>query len=194
MILHNGAEIYDKGKLIYQCYLSAEDIRYIYQTLHGEELKISVIADKYYCNYPAEKIWGAIDHAEITDFNKFNVDAPKINIFNPERKQIKELDALKEMFRVEYMEDGSSISIAARQASKGEAISVLQRIFKVSQENSIAIGNDYNDLSAFSVCGTKVAVENADECLLELADVIISSNNELGVEKYLRKVLGTDAE
>ena len=60
---------------------------------------------------------------------------------------------------------------------------------RINKENTIAIGDDINDLSMFEQVGYKVAVDNAIDIVKEKADEIILSNDEDGVAVFLNKIL-----
>lgn len=57
------------------------------------------------------------------------------------------------------------------------------------KEETIAIGDDNNDLSMFEQVGYKVAVDNAIDTVKEKADEITLSNDEDGVAVFLEKLL-----
>ena len=56
-------------------------------------------------------------------------------------------------------------------------------------ENTIAIGNDKNDISMFEVAGLSVAVDNASDDIKSKVDYITLSNDEDGVAVFLEEIL-----
>ena len=54
--------------------------------------------------------------------------------------------------------------------------------------NTVAIGNDNNDLSMIQVARVGVAVGNATDELKKVANFITNSNDEDGVAKFLEKL------
>ena len=60
---------------------------------------------------------------------------------------------------------------------------------RINKENTIAIGDDINDLSMFEQVRYKVAVDNAIDIVKEKADEITLSNDENGVAVFLNKIL-----
>ena len=62
-------------------------------------------------------------------------------------------------------------------------------ILDIKKEESIAIGDDNNDLPMFEQVGYKVAMDNAIDIVKEKADEITLSNDEDGVAVYLEKLL-----
>ena len=64
--------------------------------------------------------------------------------------------------------------------SKGTAISFLANYYGVSVENTIAVGDQWNDIPMIEVAGLGAAVANADNKLKAAADVVLSATNEQG--------------
>ena len=65
----------------------------------------------------------------------------------------------------------------------------MLEILNIKKEETIAIGDDVNDLSMFAQVGYKVAVDNAINIVKENADEITLSNDEDGVALFLDKLL-----
>ena len=80
-------------------------------------------------------------------------------------------------------------SIVNSNCSKGNAIKILIKYLNVPIENTIAIGNDKNDISMFEVAGLSVAVANASEDIKNKVDYITLSNDEDGVALFLESLL-----
>ena len=74
-------------------------------------------------------------------------------------------------------------------SNKGNAVKKLLEILNIKKEETIAIGDDINDLSMFEQVGYKVAVSNAIDIVKEKADEITLSNDEDGVAVFLNKLL-----
>jgi hydroxymethylpyrimidine pyrophosphatase-like HAD family hydrolase len=55
----------------------------------------------------------------------------------------------------------------------------------IDREEIIAIGDNENDISMIEFAGLGVAVGNAELCLKEKADLVIESNDNQGVAKFL---------
>lgn len=85
---------------------------------------------------------------------------------------------------------GSSlIQIMSRQATKWNGIKTMLDAMGVPVSEAIFFGDDYDDIEAIRRCGTGVAVSNAIPDVLAVADVIIDSNDEDGVARYIEKHL-----
>lgn len=72
-------------------------------------------------------------------------------------------------------------------ASKAIAMENLGRHFGIKQNEMIAIGDGYNDLSMIEYAGLGVAMDNAPDEIKQRADFVTLSNNEDGVAHVIRK-------
>lgn len=72
-------------------------------------------------------------------------------------------------------------------ASKGAALAHLAELRGISREETLAIGNYYNDMGMIDFAGWGVAMANSPAALLEAADEVTLSNNEDGVAKVLEE-------
>lgn len=80
-------------------------------------------------------------------------------------------------------------SIISNKASKGIALQKLAKYLNVPMENTIAIGNDKNDISMFEVAGLSVAVSNAENDIKEIVKYVTLSNDEDGVAVFLETLI-----
>lgn len=79
--------------------------------------------------------------------------------------------------------------ILNKEASKGHALAKLAEHLGVSQEETMAIGDNENDLSMIEYAGVGVAMGNATESVKRAADVLTTSNDEDGVAEALLKYM-----
>ena len=80
-------------------------------------------------------------------------------------------------------------SVSNVRCSKGNALKFLSDYLNIPIENTIAIGNDKNDISMFEVAGLSVAVDNASDDIKSKVDYITLSNDEDGVAVFLEEIL-----
>ena len=71
-------------------------------------------------------------------------------------------------------------------ATKEYGIEELLKILHVDKNNTIGIGDGYNDIHLFNAVGKKVAMGNATQLLKDAADVIIGSVKENGMAIFLQ--------
>ena len=81
------------------------------------------------------------------------------------------------------------LDIMAAGVSKGNALKDLAEILKIKREEIIAIGDNHNDLSMLEYAGYAIAVGNAEQAVIDIADLVTASNDEDGVAKALKAVL-----
>lgn len=96
----------------------------------------------------------------------------------------------KSLLDIKYKNDKTVFcDIANISSNKGIAVKKLLEILNIKKEETIAIGDDNNDLAMFEQVGYKVAVENAIDSVKAKADEITLSNDEDGVAIFLDKLL-----
>lgn len=72
-----------------------------------------------------------------------------------------------------------------KNVSKAEAIKKIGEYYGIKQEETIAIGDEINDLSMIEYAGLGVAMGNAKEEVKKIANYITDSNDEDGVRKVI---------
>lgn len=79
------------------------------------------------------------------------------------------------------------LEIGNAQASKGNALKFMADHFHVPLEDTVAIGDNLNDLSMFDIAGISIAMGNAEEILKKQAAYITKHHNDNGVAYGLRE-------
>ena len=189
-IFHNGGEIVSNGHTVYQRFFSTKETERIGRYLSENSIRAAVILDDaYYANYDAPAVWGTIRSYHFSSFANVDFRAPKFSILLKDASQAATLNELKEIASVTIIDNNTGAIIAPKDVSKGNAVRIMRNKMFPSGR-SIFIGNDHNDLSGFEACDMKVAVANAETDLLEKAEIIISSNNDDGVARFLDQLCG----
>ncbi|WP_010268600.1 Cof-type HAD-IIB family hydrolase [Paenibacillus senegalensis] len=102
-------------------------------------------------------------------------------------------DKLKHTFgaavNVLLTDQGSLVQIMSAQVSKSNAAEQLCKEYGFSLEETIAFGDDRNDLDLFERCGYPVAMGNAIEELKVIASEITGTNDEDGVAMVLERLV-----
>lgn len=80
-----------------------------------------------------------------------------------------------------------NLEIGGNTTSKGDALNFLTQMLGLTSKNVLSIGDNPNDSSMLGFSKIAVAVENAHEDIIKLADHITSSNDEDGVAKAVEK-------
>ena len=166
-IRHNGACLVDKKKQSPEAYEY-----YNVQKGHGE--LVNLYAD-FSDNFADECL------------SLKNIE--QLSVFfhsNEERMQCKsELLQFGELLVAEAYD--YNLEICYVKAGKGNALKKLAEITGVALENTIAVGDSDNDVTALTTAGLGLAVKNACSALLDVADQIICTNEENAIEYILKK-------
>ncbi|MGM0837065.1 MAG: Cof-type HAD-IIB family hydrolase [Bacillota bacterium] len=83
-----------------------------------------------------------------------------------------------------------NLEITSKEAQKGIALSVFTSERGISMEDTMAIGDNYNDVSMFERVGRAVAMGNAPEGVKAKAHMETDTNINSGVAKAVLEVLG----
>lgn len=79
--------------------------------------------------------------------------------------------------------------VANIETSKGNGIKKLCEILNIDVKDTIAIGDDFNDIAMFQVVGYSVVMGNANDKIKEYADEVTLSNENDGVAVFLETLL-----
>ncbi|MDP4171960.1 MAG: HAD family hydrolase [Bacillota bacterium] len=82
-----------------------------------------------------------------------------------------------------------NLEITSRDAQKGLALEAFVKEKGISLADTMAIGDNFNDVSMFKMAGRSVAMGNAPEAIKALCDVTTLTNEESGVAKAILGVL-----
>lgn len=80
--------------------------------------------------------------------------------------------------------DDTFLEITALGADKGTAFGYLRSMLGIKRENTIAFGDNTNDVSLVEAAGVFAAMENSCDEFKMQADIIAPSNEKDGVAKY----------
>lgn len=127
-------------------------------------------------------------------------DALLVTVAGPERLGLRLAEFLQSRLecniygyslRYNSLEDMHGFDLVPRSVSKGKALLHLAEHFGVDPAQTMAIGDNLNDLDLFSAAGLGVAMGNARPELKAVAGAVTASNAEEGVaqaiERYILK-------
>lgn len=80
-----------------------------------------------------------------------------------------------------------NLELTSKTATKSNALCRLAEILNISIEETMAIGDSFNDLDMLKAAGTAVAMGNAEPKVKEIADIITKTNDEDGVAYAIEK-------
>lgn len=72
------------------------------------------------------------------------------------------------------------LEFCPKDVNKGLGVKYLADFLNVSPENTVAVGDERNDISMIEAAGIGVAVKNAISCVKKVADYITKNDNENG--------------
>lgn len=124
---------------------------------------------------------------QLIDYRTLEVYKLFVLSFDSEKR--KKLQAyLRERDDVSITTSGEQkIEIANWKASKGNALAFFAESMSVLLKDTVAMGDNLNDVSMFQVAGTGIAMANAEEQLKEEADYVSKHHDEDGVAFGLRE-------
>lgn len=189
IICYNGACIIDNTRnILYGNEISKKDVlttiniakKWKYNKLCLE------INDTLYSNFDTYDFFGNapanIIELEKLDFNS----AYKIIICNKSPINPEILNNLPTGCKGIITDNESLCQIMHSKASKWNCVEKLMKQLNISVENTIAIGDDNNDIDMISNCGLGIAMGNANEKVKEIADYVTDTNMNDGIAKFLR--------
>lgn len=83
--------------------------------------------------------------------------------------------------------DELNIEMMQAGTSKASGLQLLAESLGVSLKDAMCFGDSYNDLEMFNVCGTAVAMGNANEEVKKIATYVTATNDEDGVARAIEK-------
>lgn len=119
--------------------------------------------------------------------------------FEKIRNLRKDIEKIKNIEIKQELKSSGDISLYAKEKfyyfigninlCKSFAIETFCKQLHIDLEDTIAIGDDFNDISMFKTVGYSVAMGNANDEVKKYADEITSSNEEDGVAIFLENLL-----
>ncbi len=190
-IAYNGALIQEEGQVIYAQLIPTQEARAIVQALQelAPDCRVGVELDDHtlYVNQPLQWPWVH----QVSDLLAV-VQSPAAKIlFSLEAyRQMPELDqALPPSTKVLISEKYDLVQIMPREASKAQALAFLAQRWGRSLEETVAFGDDVNDVEMVAESGLGVAMGNAAPEVKAVADRITATNDEEGVALVLEELL-----
>jgi hypothetical protein len=198
LVSSNGTEIYDNDKktLVFVAYVEKNCIE-LYNYAKENDIRIIFVVDEteyvthFIRNDKQKLLSNEIDINKFFEENKvkqcmiLDNDKEKIEGF---KKHTIEIGLKINNFSNPYEEE-QWFSVVTENSSKGEALVELAKYLNIPIENTIAIGNDYNDIPMFEIAGISVAVDNSNNSIKAHVDIVIKSNEDDGVAEYLETII-----
>ena len=193
MITSGGALVKKQDKYIYKAVFTAAETRQMIRTARdicGEDCEIAIDTMKeHYWNYKTDPLiqdpsWG---ESVWTDFHDFGLESLKMCVEIVDKRKAEQLkENLSQCDSVRFSE-GDWYKYTRKGVTKEQAITVICNACGSSCEDIVAFGDDYADIGMLRQAGIGVAMGNAIQEVKKAADIIIGSNEEDGIAKYLEE-------
>ena len=105
------------------------------------------------------------------------------DILRPKYDSQVSIKVIKDIYNPGYF----YLEVSNKDANKGKMLEYVSDLLQVEMKDITVFGDQANDKEMFDLAGTKVAVENANDKLKAMADIIVQSNDQDGVAKYLEQ-------
>lgn len=187
------------GTVLYEKNVPSDVVRYVfeYAAEHGLHLQ-SYHNDKLLAKEENDRLIAYSKLSNIPydiepDFGKLAGKAtPKLLMIDEPEKLDRVLAELKNAIgdRAHITKSKPNfLEIMHPEGTKGHALHHLASYYGIRQEETIGIGDSWNDRELVVEAGLGVAMANAVDALKQVADYITSSNNEEGVRQVIEKFI-----
>ena len=197
IVSSNGSEIYDSDnkKIIFNSFIDKDLLIKLVKYAYSRDIRLILTTEDH--EYVTKDIRNL--NQELLDNTDYINKLDKCNVKQCMfiDKKINEIYKIKDILSqndklhiVDEISENSSyaekwFSVANSNCSKGNALKILSKHLNIPIKNTIAIGNDKNDISMFKEAGLSVAVANASDDIKSKVDHVTLSNDEDGVALFL---------
>ena len=198
MITSGGALVKKQDEYIYKAVFTPAETKQMIRTARdicGEDCEIAIdTMSRHFWNYKTDPqkqdpSWG---ESEWTDFYDFDLESLKMCVEIADEKKAEQLkESLPQCDSVRFSE-GDWYKYTRKGVTKEQAITLACSAYGIECEDIVAFGDDYADIGMLKLAGIGVAMGNAIHEVKKAADVVIGSNEEDGIAKYLEESYGTN--
>lgn len=208
----NGGEIYDKAeqRALHRAEIPLEDAERLFDYMET----LPVIYDCYqnghgwidrkYYEKMAEYVGSSVDLEMLKqirtpldhfreEMRRRGLSIQKTQMFfkDPERR-LDELERMPKLFPETSVTSSSArnIEINNRNANKGEGLRVLSACLGIDPAQTMAFGDDLNDISMLKAARVGVAMGNAADAVKAAARLVTKTNVEDGVAEVIEQYIG----
>ena len=209
-IMCNGAYVIDfeNNKMLYSDLLDMSDVRYIYDTVKAMDMDMmfelqadGVIYSERRCiedtkrynvyhidefikktRVPVENIGEYIASREKPVAN-VNIFFPTAEIRDEVVEKIKDIN-----YDLSYSE-GTNLEFNVKGTTKAKGLVALAEYLGISIEETMAIGDNFNDVDILKTAGVSAVMDNARDEIKKLGDFITLSNDENGVAYAIKELI-----
>lgn len=199
IVAENGAYVVHNGKELYASCMSEELIALVLEQLYQlENIGILLCGKKYsYTNSVVlyENLRSPKFHYNIVlveNFSDVKENIIKISLSDTSAKGASDYSfpLLEKALtgKVEIAVSGfDCVDIVNKGVSKGTAIEALQKMWNITPEETMAFGDNYNDVQMLQKAKYSFAMKRADDGVKQYANYIAGDNNENAVIEEIKK-------
>ena len=124
-----------------------------------------------------------------------NEATKKLLVIDPSREFKRMIDVLRPIYGDDLNcvnSEDEYFEVLPPGTSKGHALLIAAEWLGVPMREVVAVGDHLNDISMIEAAGVGVAVANAAPATLDAADYVTESNDDDGVGKLLRRIMGDE--
>lgn len=202
-IFHGGGKIYDteKNKSLFLQPISSSSILDISKYLIENRVYFALETESEIFMSPEIKKVEYLRSVIVNRIDKYNwkdgvlklLIFARLNFFKEEQldfhiKNIQKISQDIEIIKFNF-EGNFGVDITSEKATKHTAILEYCKLLGLKPENVVGIGDGYNDYHLFTASGFKIAMGNSPKELREIADLIVPTVDEGGMEKALEYIL-----
>ncbi len=202
-IVYNGAAIYDynQGCTLYSRFLPKGEIVRALREIrdHFPSVGAVVMAENHraYVTNATQSIYGHLDEEGygfiLADESMLSMRWYKCLLVAPnqsEKSKLHEFVKSRSYIGFDLVDSAScNLEFVPEGVSKGEALVELTKILQKRIEDTVMIGDYYNDVEALKIAGYAVVPCDAPSDIQKIADRIVLTSAEGGVAEYLYDVI-----
>ncbi len=190
-----GALVKYKNEYVFKAEFPNDEVKSMIKSVRelcGDDCIITLdTINAHYWNhiFDSEEIDSNWGESIYTDYSDFSENALKIcfEIFDPE--YVKQLFEKYNDCKIVKFSDSEWYMFTKKSASKENAVLKLNERCGISPSNIIAFGDDFSDIGMLKLCGKGIAMGNSIDEVKNIADLVIDSNDNDGIAKYLEQSL-----
>ncbi len=198
-LAENGTYVVYKGKELYSNVLDKATVKEVVETIKSIDKSAAFLCGKKHAyaeddsliEFMRQPIFG-YDIVKVNDFLDVDDDILKISLFDsvdPRERSFKILGPKYENKLYMAVSGYNCLDFMSMGASKGTAIKEICKKFGIKKSESIAFGDNFNDIEMLESVGESYAMGNAEEFVKSKAEHVIGSNNENAVIETLKSII-----
>lgn len=201
IVSSNGSEIYDSydNKIIFNSFIDNDSVIKMVKYAYSKDIRLILTMEDY--DYVTKEIRNP--NQKLLSNSNYIKDLVECNVkqcmfIDKKSDEIYKIKGIlsndNKLHIVDEINENSSyeekwFSVSNSNCSKGNALKIVSKYLNIPIENTIAIGNDKNDISMFEIAGLSVAVANASDDIKSKVNYITLSNDDDGVAIFLETLI-----